>query len=96
MKFLQNRLGIDFTYYNNTSKDLIIPVKVPVTSGYDQIYLNSGSIRNKGVEISLSRNTSSDKKFFLMHVLISLPTRIQYCQFILTSPRLPLPVSLAT
>lgn len=54
LKFLQNRLGLDFTYYNNTSKDLIIPVSVPVTSGYSSIYLNSGSIRNKGVEISLS------------------------------------------
>lgn len=54
LRFLKNRLGVDFTYYNNTSKDLIIPVKVPVTSGFDQIYLNSGSIRNKGVEISVS------------------------------------------
>jgi outer membrane receptor protein involved in Fe transport len=63
LKFLQNRLGIDFTYYNNTSKDLIIPVKVPVTSGYDQIYLNSGSIRNKGVEISLSGTPVQTRNF---------------------------------
>lgn len=53
-RFFNNRLGLDLTYYNNTSKDLIIPVRVPVTSGYDQVYLNSGSIRNKGVEISLT------------------------------------------
>jgi TonB-linked SusC/RagA family outer membrane protein len=53
-RFLNNRLGIDVTYYNNTSKDLIIPVKVPVTSGFEDVYLNAGSIRNKGIEISLN------------------------------------------
>jgi TonB-linked SusC/RagA family outer membrane protein len=63
LKFLNNRLGLDFTYYNNTSKDLIIPVKVPVTSGYDQIYLNSGSIRNRGVEISLSGTPVQSRDF---------------------------------
>lgn len=54
LRFFGNRLGIDFTYYNNTSKDLIIPVKIPISSGFDQIYLNAGSIRNKGVEVSLN------------------------------------------
>ncbi|KYP15747.1 SusC/RagA family TonB-linked outer membrane protein [Flavihumibacter sp. CACIAM 22H1] len=63
LKFLQNRLGLDFTYYNNTSKDLIIPVKVPVTSGYDQIYLNSGSVRNRGVEISISGTPVQTRDF---------------------------------
>ncbi|MFT4017153.1 MAG: SusC/RagA family TonB-linked outer membrane protein [Agriterribacter sp.] len=63
LKFLHNRLGLDFTYYNNTSKDLIIPVSVPVTSGYSSIYLNSGSIRNKGVEISLSGTPIQTKDF---------------------------------
>lgn len=63
LKFADNRIGLDFTYYNNTSKDLIIPVKVPVTSGYDQIYLNSGSIRNKGVEVSVSATPIRSKNF---------------------------------
>jgi TonB-linked SusC/RagA family outer membrane protein len=53
MRFLNNRLGLDFTYYNNTSKDLIIPVSVTSSSGLTDVYLNAGSIRNKGVEVSL-------------------------------------------
>jgi len=63
LKFLQNRLGLDFTYYNNTSKDLIVPVSVPVASGYESIYLNAGSIRNKGVEISVSGTPVQTKDF---------------------------------
>ena len=54
LRFLKNRLSFDFTYYNNKSKDLIIPVSVAPTTGRSQIYLNSGSIRNTGVEISMS------------------------------------------
>ncbi|EOR96466.1 TonB-dependent receptor [Arcticibacter svalbardensis MN12-7] len=54
LRFLKDKIGIEFTYYNNTSKDLIIPVYVSPTAGYDKIYFNSGSIRNKGVEISLT------------------------------------------
>jgi len=63
LKFLRNRIGLDFTYYNNTSKDLVIPVKVPVTTGDDQIYLNAGSIRNQGVEISLTGTPVQTKDF---------------------------------
>jgi TonB-linked SusC/RagA family outer membrane protein len=54
VKFLNNRLGLDFTYYNNTSKDLIIPVKIPISNGFNEIYLNAGEIRNKGIEISVN------------------------------------------
>lgn len=54
LRFLTDKLGLEFTYYNNTSKDLIIPIAVTPVTGFEMIYLNSGSIRNKGVEISLN------------------------------------------
>ncbi|ANE52105.1 SusC/RagA family TonB-linked outer membrane protein [Flavisolibacter tropicus] len=62
-RFLQNRIGVEFTYYNNTSKDLIIPVAVTTSSGLKEIYLNAGSIRNKGVEISLYGTPVRKKDF---------------------------------
>jgi outer membrane receptor protein involved in Fe transport len=63
LRFLRNRIGLEFTYYNNTSKDLIIPVAVTTSSGLNEIYLNAGSIRNKGVEISLSGTPIQQKNF---------------------------------
>lgn len=54
MRFLKNRIGFDVTVYNNTSKDLITPVAIPVSSGFSRITLNAGSIRNKGVELSVN------------------------------------------
>ena len=63
VRFLQNRIGLEFTYYNNTSKDLIIPVAVTTSSGLKELYLNAGSIRNAGVEISLYGSPIQQRDF---------------------------------
>ena len=60
MKFLQNRLGFDVNYYNSTSKDQIIQVPVTSTTGYVTAAINAGSIRNRGLEITV--NTVPVKK----------------------------------
>jgi len=62
-RFINNRLGLDFTYYHNTSKDLIIPVSVTSSSGLGEVYLNAGSIRNKGIELSLTGIPVQTKDF---------------------------------
>ncbi|HNX86260.1 MAG TPA: SusC/RagA family TonB-linked outer membrane protein [Bacteroidales bacterium] len=54
LRFLQNRLGLDFTYYSKASLDQIIPVAVSGASGYTYQVLNAGKITNKGVEIFLT------------------------------------------
>jgi len=63
LKFLKNRVGAEFTYYNNTSKDLIIPVSVTSSSGLTDVYLNAGSIRNKGIELSINGSPVQTKDF---------------------------------
>ncbi len=51
LKFFSNRLGIDFTYYNRTTRDLILPLSVSLTSGYSNFYTNVGKSRNRGIEL---------------------------------------------
>jgi TonB-linked SusC/RagA family outer membrane protein len=51
--FINNRIGIDFTYYSNKSTDMIYPVTVPATSGFRSQWTNVGEMTNKGVEIGL-------------------------------------------
>ncbi|MGA0559504.1 SusC/RagA family TonB-linked outer membrane protein [Larkinella sp. VNQ87] len=53
MSFLNNRLGVDFTYYNSVSKDQIIQVDVTSSTGYVKAAINSGSMRNRGIELIL-------------------------------------------
>jgi TonB-linked SusC/RagA family outer membrane protein len=49
-KFFKNRFGIDLTYYKQNSKDQILPVPVPQSSGFNTFVLNAGEIENRGWE----------------------------------------------
>ena len=51
LRFLNNRIGIDFTYYNQTTDDQILQVEVPTASGFSSARLNSGALENKGIEL---------------------------------------------
>ncbi|MEI7981102.1 MAG: TonB-dependent receptor, partial [Bacteroidota bacterium] len=54
IRFFDNRLGLDFTYYSKSSLNQIIPVAVSGASGYSFQVLNAGKITNKGVEVFLT------------------------------------------
>lgn len=51
--FLKNRLTVDFSYYMNNSKDQILAIPTPASTGYGFAIVNAGEIRNKGIELSL-------------------------------------------
>ncbi|PUZ29312.1 SusC/RagA family TonB-linked outer membrane protein [Chitinophaga parva] len=54
LQFFNNRLGIDATYYYSKGTDLLVTAPIAATTGYQQVTLNAGSIRNQGVEIQLT------------------------------------------
>lgn len=54
LRFLNNRLGLDVTYYNQQNKDQVIRLDVSGTSGFSYYWVNAGNIQNKGIEISLN------------------------------------------
>ncbi|MGQ8336040.1 SusC/RagA family TonB-linked outer membrane protein [Sunxiuqinia sp. A32] len=53
VRMFQNRLRFDFTYYDQTNTDLVIPVQVTNASGVSSVWDNIGETNNKGVEIQL-------------------------------------------
>ena len=63
MRFLNNRVGIDFSYYNKNTRDQIFTVPVPATTGYTSRVVNFGSIENKGVEIGLNATPVKSNRF---------------------------------
>ncbi|MDR0429634.1 MAG: SusC/RagA family TonB-linked outer membrane protein [Tannerellaceae bacterium] len=50
--FFENRLRLDFTYYNKRTKNQIISATLPPESGYTSETRNVGLLENKGVEIA--------------------------------------------
>ena len=63
MKFLQNRIGLDFTYYTQNSKNQIMGMASSWTSGYNYRLINAGEIENKGIEIALNTRPIQLKDF---------------------------------
>jgi len=53
LKFLKNRLGLDFTYYDMKTKDQILAVDISYASGFEQMRINAGEIQNTGFELML-------------------------------------------
>jgi TonB-linked SusC/RagA family outer membrane protein len=54
MRFLNGRVGFDYTYYSNTSNDLILNPRTSQTTGYIFNYTNIGEVFNKGMELSIT------------------------------------------
>lgn len=63
LKFLNNRLGVDFTFYRSDSYNLITSVALSTSSGYSRRYLNAGHIRNHGFEVILTGNPVNTRNF---------------------------------
>ncbi|MDL2214947.1 SusC/RagA family TonB-linked outer membrane protein [Dysgonomonas sp. OttesenSCG-928-M03] len=63
MKFLKNRVGLDFTYYSQISKNQIMSMATSWTSGYNYRLINAGEIENKGIEIALNTRPIETKDF---------------------------------
>lgn len=53
LSFFNNRVGLDFTYYNEVTKDVLIDIPIPETTGYRFASLNAAKLKNTGVEILL-------------------------------------------
>jgi outer membrane receptor protein involved in Fe transport len=64
LRFFNSRVGLDITYYNTTTKNLIVPVSIPASSGYSSTIINAGKINNQGIEIMLNLNAVTTEKGF--------------------------------
>jgi TonB-linked SusC/RagA family outer membrane protein len=51
IRFLKQRLNLDFTYYNALTKDQILSLPIGIASGFSQQVVNAGAVRNKGFEV---------------------------------------------
>ncbi len=63
LKFLKNRIGLDFTYYSQISKNQIMGMASSWASGYTYRMINAGEIENKGIEIALNTRPIQTKDF---------------------------------
>lgn len=54
LRFFNDRLDLDFTYYSQSTKDQIMNLPISTTTGFESATVNSGEITNKGIELGLT------------------------------------------
>ena len=52
-KLFNNRLSIDFTYYNRNANNQILNRSIDPSAGFTSEQVNGGNVSNKGIELSL-------------------------------------------
>lgn len=63
IRFLNNRVGLDLTYYKSRTKNQILNIPLSNTSGYTTRKINAGLISNYGIEAMLTVNPVNTKNF---------------------------------
>ncbi|MEH6706114.1 MAG: SusC/RagA family TonB-linked outer membrane protein [Galbibacter orientalis] len=63
LNFFSNRLGFDFTYYQQKNKNQILNLDVSGTSGYSSSIINAGLIENDGFELSINATPIRSEDF---------------------------------
>ncbi|CAG5009335.1 hypothetical protein DYBT9275_04472 [Dyadobacter sp. CECT 9275] len=63
LKFLQNRLGLEATYYKRGNKNQVLSIGVPIESGASNKQINAGLVESKGFELGISATPIKRENF---------------------------------
>jgi TonB-linked SusC/RagA family outer membrane protein len=76
VSLFKGRLGLDVTAYSTYSKNQILSLPTPVSSGYRDRVINAGEISNKGIEIQLNAVPVRLSNGFTWNVMINFARNI--------------------
>lgn len=63
LRFFDGLFGLDYTYYHSETRNQIASPRLSNAGGYIMTSINSGSVINKGMEISLTATPISNRNF---------------------------------
>jgi hypothetical protein len=68
-----NKLGFEFEYYDNQTKEMVINVPYPYTSGFASVTTNVGGLNNRGISVTLDYNILQTR-----NANLNFTTRLNY------------------
>lgn len=71
-KWLNNRLSFDLTYYKSNTLNQTFTADLSISSGYSKAYIQSGNVRNEGIEMALGYNDKWNGFAWDSHLTFSL------------------------
>ena len=63
IRFLKNKVGLDFTYYKSNSFNQLGRLPLSPTSGFNDKFVNFGNIQNEGIELVINADVLKTKDF---------------------------------
>lgn len=63
LRFMDNTIRVDLNYFNQKSKDMLLTVQLPSTSGMKYTYVNAASMVNQGFEFTISADAFKRENF---------------------------------
>ena len=71
LRFIKNRIGLDFTYYKKNAYNQILSLPVPPATGFSNKIVNAGNVQNTGYEFVINANIIKAKSGINWDVLIN-------------------------
>ena len=63
LRFLDGKIGLDFTYFDRKTEDAILNASLGRSSGYSSVWQNAGKMTTTGIEITVNANPVSSNNF---------------------------------
>jgi TonB-linked SusC/RagA family outer membrane protein len=60
---LNNKVLVDFTYYQKNIEDLVLQIRIPGSTGFTDKWLNAATLNNNGIEIGASIDVINNRNF---------------------------------
>lgn len=74
IRLFNNKIGLDFTFYDTRSKDQIIGIPLTSSTSYNSRTINAGEIQNKGFELMLNATPVQSASGFKWDVMVNFST----------------------
>ena len=63
LTILDEKVTVHFDYYEKLTKDLLLAVPVPMSTGFNELVQNFGELENKGMELGIAADIIQDQDF---------------------------------
>jgi TonB-linked SusC/RagA family outer membrane protein len=63
LRFFMNRISLDFAYFNNQNRDLLLSVPIAPSTGYSSKYTNAGTMKTTGIDLLLNATIVKSSSF---------------------------------
>lgn len=63
LRFLKNRVSFSATVYSNRTKDVILPISLPASTGFTTFNSNAAELKNNGIELELNADVLRKRNF---------------------------------